>query len=100
MGIGPILDPSEQRNRLGDAATISALVRCALSLDHAHAHKVEHLRSPISGRDRQRVPRRIAQGDGTPMSSNNDYTPPKVWIWEKPRDGEEWRYSGVNRPIA
>src|ERR1700716_2962341 len=34
------------------------------------------------------------------MSSNNDYTPPKVWKWEKPRAGEEWRYSGVNRPIA
>ena len=27
-------------------------------------------------------------------------TPPKVWKWEKPRAGEEWRYSGVNRPIA
>ena len=34
------------------------------------------------------------------MSSNNDYIPPKVWKWEKPRAGEEWRYSGINRPIA
>src|SRR5881392_3611690 len=34
------------------------------------------------------------------MSSNNDYIPPKVWKWEKPRAGEEWRYSGVNRPVA
>ncbi|HWE16312.1 MAG TPA: hypothetical protein VG758_03910 [Hyphomicrobiaceae bacterium] len=34
------------------------------------------------------------------MSSNKDYIPPKVWKWEKPRAGEEWRYSGINRPIA
>jgi GST-like protein len=34
------------------------------------------------------------------MSSNDDYIPPKVWKWEKPRAGEEWRYSGINRPIA
>ena len=34
------------------------------------------------------------------MSSNNDYIPPKVWIWEKPRAQEVWRYSGMNRPIA
>ena len=34
------------------------------------------------------------------MSSNNDYVPRKVWKWEKPRAGEEWRYSGINRPIA
>src|SRR4030081_1683864 len=34
------------------------------------------------------------------MSSDSNYTPPKVWTWEKPRAGEEWRYSGVNRPIA
>ena len=34
------------------------------------------------------------------MSSNNDYIPPKVWKWERPRAGEEWRYSGINRPIA
>jgi GST-like protein len=35
-----------------------------------------------------------------PMTSNDNYTPPKVWTWEKPRAHEEWRYSGVNRPIA
>jgi GST-like protein len=34
------------------------------------------------------------------MSSNNVYIPPKVWKWERPRAGEEWRYSGINRPIA
>jgi GSH-dependent disulfide-bond oxidoreductase len=34
------------------------------------------------------------------MSSTNDYVPPRIWKWEKPRTGEEWRYSGVNRPIA
>jgi len=34
------------------------------------------------------------------MSSNNDYIPPKIWKWERPRAGEEWRYSGINRPIA
>jgi len=34
------------------------------------------------------------------MSSNSDYIPPKVWKWEKPHAGEEWRYSGINRPIA
>src|SRR4026208_1028860 len=38
--------------------------------------------------------------DGRAMSSNNNYTPPKVWTREKPRAQEEWRYSGVNRPIA
>src|SRR5438552_9350606 len=39
-------------------------------------------------------------GDCRAMSSNSIYTPPKVWKWEKPRAEEEWRYSGVNRPIA
>jgi hypothetical protein len=34
------------------------------------------------------------------MMSNDDYIPPKVWKWEKPRAGEEWRYSGINRPVA
>src|SRR6478735_6120511 len=34
------------------------------------------------------------------MSSNDDYTPPKIWKWEKPRAEGEWRYSGINRPIA
>src|SRR5689334_9508106 len=38
--------------------------------------------------------------DGRVMSSDQSYTPPKVWKWDKPRAGEEWRYSGVNRPIA
>src|SRR5262249_51433313 len=38
--------------------------------------------------------------DGRAMSSNNDYVPPKVWTWEKPGAAGEWRYSGVNRPIA
>ena len=28
------------------------------------------------------------------------YVPPKVWKWEKPGDGEQWRYSGVNRPVS
>jgi GST-like protein len=26
--------------------------------------------------------------------------PTQVWKWERPRAGEEWRYSGINRPIA
>jgi GST-like protein len=34
------------------------------------------------------------------MSSSNEYVPPKIWTWEGPRAGEEWRYSGINRPIA
>jgi GSH-dependent disulfide-bond oxidoreductase len=34
------------------------------------------------------------------MSSKNDYTPPKVWKWEKPSAEGEWRYSAINRPIA
>src|SRR4026208_2558834 len=38
--------------------------------------------------------------DGRAMSSNKIYIPPKVWKWEKPRAEEEWRYSGINRPIA
>src|SRR5262245_299061 len=38
--------------------------------------------------------------DGRAMSSNNDYIPPKVWKWQKPSAAEEWRYSGINRPIA
>jgi GST-like protein len=34
------------------------------------------------------------------MSSSNDYAPPKVWKWEKPAADRQWRYSGINRPIA
>jgi GSH-dependent disulfide-bond oxidoreductase len=31
------------------------------------------------------------------MSATNDYTPPKVWIWEKESGG---RFANINRPIA
>jgi GST-like protein len=34
------------------------------------------------------------------MSGNSDYIPPKVWTWEQPRAGQEWRYSAINRPVA
>src|SRR5215510_2068002 len=34
------------------------------------------------------------------MSSPSDYIPPKIWTWEPPKTGEEWRYSSINRPIA
>src|SRR4051794_15717895 len=34
------------------------------------------------------------------MSSNNDYTPPEVWQWEKPSADREWRDSGIKPPIA
>ena len=34
------------------------------------------------------------------MSSNNDYTPAKIWKWEKPSGERDWRYAAVNRPIA
>src|SRR5262249_12302418 len=34
------------------------------------------------------------------MNSKNDYTPPKVWKWEKPSAELEWRYASINRPIA
>ena len=32
--------------------------------------------------------------------SNSDYTPPRIWTWEKPGEGGAWRYSSINRPIA
>ena len=38
------------------------------------------------------------EGIAPAMSSNTDYTPPKVWKWEEP--SAEWRYSRINRPIA
>src|SRR6184192_4650642 len=31
------------------------------------------------------------------MSSASDYTPPKVWAWNKPNGG---RFANINRPIA
>ncbi|RCW85304.1 glutathione-dependent disulfide-bond oxidoreductase [Phyllobacterium bourgognense] len=31
------------------------------------------------------------------MSATNDYTPPKVWIWDKESGG---RFANINRPIA
>ncbi len=31
------------------------------------------------------------------MSSTTDYTPPKVWVWEKANGG---RFANINRPIA
>jgi len=34
------------------------------------------------------------------MSSDTNYTPPKIWTWEQ-RSGEGgWRYASTNRPIA
>jgi GST-like protein len=32
------------------------------------------------------------------MSSNTEYTPPKVWTWAKP--GNDWQYASLNRPVA
>ena len=35
------------------------------------------------------------------MSNQDDYTPPKIWKWEKPSgEGGAWRYASINRPIA
>jgi len=31
------------------------------------------------------------------MSSTSDYTPPKVWTWNKANGG---RFANINRPIA
>jgi GSH-dependent disulfide-bond oxidoreductase len=31
------------------------------------------------------------------MSSSSEYTPPKVWIWDKPSGGQ---FANINRPIA
>ncbi len=31
------------------------------------------------------------------MSSSSDYTPPKVWTWDKPNGGQ---FASINRPIA
>ena len=31
------------------------------------------------------------------MSDSSDYTPPKVWIWNKPSGG---RFASINRPIS
>jgi GST-like protein len=30
---------------------------------------------------------------------SSDYTPPKIWTWEKP-EGDGWRYASLNRPVA
>lgn len=34
------------------------------------------------------------------MSTQSDYTPPKVWTWQPPSGEGEWRYAGINRPDA
>lgn len=34
------------------------------------------------------------------MTSQSDYTPPKVWTWEKPSGDSNWRYAALNRPVA
>ena len=31
------------------------------------------------------------------MSSSSEYTPPKVWTWNKPSGGQ---FANINRPIA
>src|SRR6185312_13227311 len=31
------------------------------------------------------------------MSSTTEYTPPKVWVWNKPNGGQ---FESINRPIA
>jgi GST-like protein len=31
------------------------------------------------------------------MSTSSDYTPPKIWVWNKPNGG---RFANINRPIA
>jgi len=31
------------------------------------------------------------------MTDTPDYTPPKVWVWNKPNGG---RFANINRPIA
>src|SRR5271155_797769 len=28
------------------------------------------------------------------------YTPPKVWVWNKPKNPKDWRYAHINRPTA
>ncbi len=34
------------------------------------------------------------------MSSQSDYTPPKIWKWEQPSGDSGWRYAALNRPVA
>ena len=31
------------------------------------------------------------------MADVNEYTPPKIWTWEKPNGG---KFAGINRPTA
>ncbi len=38
-----------------------------------------------------------ANGKNTTMSAADDYTPPKVWAWDKANGG---RFANINRPIA
>src|SRR5262245_613525 len=42
----------------------------------------------------------LAPGNHGRAMSSNVYTPPKVWKWQEPSAGEEWRYSRINRPVA
>src|ERR1700690_3457031 len=39
----------------------------------------------------------LANCGSTGMSSTTDYTPPKVWVWNKPNGGQ---FESINRPIA
>jgi GSH-dependent disulfide-bond oxidoreductase len=34
------------------------------------------------------------------MTDTPAYTPPKVWVWNKPKDPKGWRYAHINRPTA
>jgi GST-like protein len=31
------------------------------------------------------------------MTDANEYTPPKIWTWEKPNGG---KFAGINQPTA
>jgi GSH-dependent disulfide-bond oxidoreductase len=44
-----------------------------------------------------RAPDRISQPGAFDMSETSDYTPPKVWTWNKPSGG---RFANINRPVS
>src|SRR5688572_10966989 len=46
---------------------------------------------------RRRKPACPDQGRRLAMSETPEYTPPKVWTWEKPNGG---KFASINRPVA
>src|SRR4051794_14146829 len=73
-----------------------------------------HFAQPVAAKPRQGTGRRASAArplaaarwrphilrhprEHSPMSSTTDYTPPKVWTWDKENGG---RFANINRPIA